>query len=366
MATDAKELGRRIIEINRKVRMGDTTNEEWAQRIERFLRAQPDLGEPFRISGVRAPEGGAGSSSGTLFFQAELGTQAGITEKSYVLRFKPAEQLFHVYDLDGQVRIQRALAETDVPVPAQCWEDIRGTHLGVSGYIMERARGEAAPGAWFAEGIIADADPARRRDFIFSFLHSLARIHAVDWRRRGLSFLLDRAQAEGLIGREINWYWDGLVWAKETASMARFGKIRDWLLANQPAYDKAVLCHGDANFTNNLFEGSKVSAVLDWEMAFIGTPECDLSYAILGMAALTETFPEGVPTADEMLAEYERFTGRPLRHMGYYRLFTLYRIVLTHVLGLRAFPADFQAAFQGHVEGLVTKLMNQAREVGAA
>src|SRR5690606_27071346 len=132
-----------------------------------------------------------------------------------------------------------------------------------SGYVMERTRGEAAPGAWFAEGIIAEAEPARRRALVLSFIHTLARIHAVDWRRRGLSFLLDRATGDGLIAREVNWYWNGLAWAEETEAMARFSGIRDWLLANQPPVDKAVLCHGDANFTNNLFEGDAVSAVLD-------------------------------------------------------------------------------------------------------
>lgn len=361
----AKDLGRRIIEINRKVRMGDTTPDEWADRLLRFLKAQPDLCEPLRVFNVRVPEGGAGSSSGTLFFEAQVSTSQETTTKHYVLRFTPAEQLFHAYDLDGQVRIQRGLADTDVPVPVQCWEDIPGTYLGVPAYVMERAHGEAAPGAWFAEGVIAESDPARRRALVFSFIHTLALIHSVDWRRQGLSFLLNRASGSGLIEREVEWYRDGLAWAGETDYLARLAPIRNWLIANQPPYAKAVLCHGDANFTNNLFDVNHVSAVLDWEMAFIGTPECDLTYAIIGMATLTDHFPEGVPSAEEMLAEYERVTGASLQHLDYYRLFTLYRIVATHALGLRAFPPDFKAAFDGYVAGLVNKLMDQAKKVGA-
>jgi aminoglycoside phosphotransferase (APT) family kinase protein len=364
VAIDAQQLGRRIIEINRKVRLGDTPIEEWTRRIERVLRAQPDLHGTIRVSRVRALEGGAGSSSGTLFFEAQVGAEN--SSKEYVLRFTPAEQLFHAYDLDGQVRIQRALAETDVPVPVQCWEDIKGTCLTVPGYIMERARGEAAPGAWFSEGIIAEASPARRRELILSFVATLARIHSVDWRRRGLSFLLDRAKGDGLIAREINWYWDGIVWAGETRAQERFQGVRAWLLENQPPCQQPVLCHGDANFTNYLFAGNGVSAVLDWEMAFIGAPECDLTYAVIGMASLTAEFPDGVPSTAEMLEEYERVSGRSLQNMPYYRLFSLYRIVLTHFLGLRAFPPDFQAAFQGYVDSLIAKLMDQARIVGAA
>jgi aminoglycoside phosphotransferase (APT) family kinase protein len=363
MESDARELGRRIVEINRKARLGDTSMEAWTRRIEQLLRAQPDLREATRVTNVRAMEGGAGSSSGTLFFDAAHGSDA---TKQYVLRFKPVEQLFHVYDLDGQVRIQRALAETNVPVPAQCWEDIPGSHLAVPGYVMERARGEAVPAAWFAEGIIAEASPQRRRDLVLSFVETLANIHAVDWRRHGLSFLLDRAKSECLIGREINWYWDALTWAGERSAAVRFQGVREWLLANQPPVERPVLCHGDANFTNYLFAGNAVSAVLDWEMAFIGTPECDLTYAVTGMASLTKEFPEGVPSPDEISSEYERVSGHRLQHVSYYHLFTLYRIVLIHILGLRAFPPDFRAAFGHYLDSLIAKLMDQARKIGAA
>lgn len=354
MASEAMNLGQRIIEINRKVRLGDTTMEQWTNRVGSLLAVQPDTGQDHDVENMRAPEGGAGSSSGTLFFDL-VGKRDG-ARRPYVLRFLPAEQLFHSYDLSGQVRIQRGLADSAVPVAGQCWEDMEGRHLGGAGYIMERASGEAAPGAWFAEGVIARAAPAERRTMVLSFVQTLAAVHGINWRAAGLSFLLDRAQGEGLIAREINWYWDGLIWADESDAMARFAPIRGWLLANQPSYDQPVLCHGDANFTNYLFREGEVSAVLDWEMAFIGTPECDLTYATHGMASLTADFPEGVPTREEMYAAYEQASGRKLQHLAYYDVFSLYRIVLTHYLGFRAFPADFRAAFADYVDSLIAKL----------
>lgn len=354
MAEDATSLGKRIIEINRKVRLGDTSMDVWSHRVQSLLAAQPDLDLPQKIENMRAPEGGAGSSSGTLFF--DLVSAIDGSRQHCVLRFLPAQQLFHSYDLSGQVRIQRALADSPVPVPRQCWEDMKGTYLGVPGYIMERAIGEAAPGAWFSEGVIAQAEPVERRRLILSFVETLAAVHAVPWRTKGLSFLLDRAEGPGLIGREINWYWDGLSWAGELDAIRRFAPVREWLLENQPRYSEAVLCHGDANFTNNLFREGEVSAVLDWEMAFIGTPECDLTYAIRGMAALTSDFPPGVPTQEEMLRTYESVSGRKLENLEYYDVFSLYRIVLTHILGLRAFPADFRASFAAHVNSLIAKL----------
>lgn len=363
-ASPADDLSRRIIEFNRQARLGDTPMGIWANRVATLLAAQPDLEEPFEIVSVRPPVGGAGSSSGTLFVDIRF---SGAAEpRPFVLRFVPAEQLFHVYDLDGQVRIQRGVSESGVPAPQQCWEDMKGRYLGVPGYIMERAPGEAAPGAWFAQGIIAEASPERRRELVFAFVRALAQIHAVDWRRRGLGFLLDRSSGRGLIESEVNWYRDAMLWAGEQDALARFAGIRDWLIANQPPVRRPVLCHGDANFTNYMFAGTDISAVIDWEMAFIGTPECDLSYAVAGMAALTDEFPEGVPTSEEILAEYERISGTALESMPYYRLFTLYRIVLIHFLGLRAFPSDFQSAFAAYLDSLIAKLWAAAADVGAA
>ena len=354
MSTGAKELGQRIIEINRKVRLGSTTTEQWQERLNALLAAQPDFPGVCEARNVRFPVGGAGSSSGTLFFKLSCGDD--LSTRDCVLRFEPAEQLFHTYDLDGQVRIQRALSSGPVPVPDQICEDIDGEFLKVPGYIMARTAGEAAPGAWFAEGVIADATPADRRNMIRSFIETLAQIHKVDWRAKGLSFLLRRANGPNLIGREVNWYWDGLTWAGESEAQKRFASIRDWLIANEPDVPQPVLCHGDANFTNYLFKDNCVSAVLDWEMAFVGAPEADLAYALIGMSSLSSDYPDGVPTDDEMKAAYEAASGISLQNWDYYSVFALYRIVLTHILGLRAFPEDFQAAFKAHVDGLIARL----------
>lgn len=365
MTLSAEDLGRRIIEINRKVRLGDTTPAEWALRVERLLRAQPEISGPVEVRDVRPLQGGAGSSSGTLFFEASYINADTQVHGNFVLRFRPAEQLFHVYDLDAQVRIQRALAESGIPTPPQSWEDIPGRRLTVPGYIMERVPGEAAPAAWFAEGVIAAASPAQRRAMFESYFETLAAIHNVDWRRWGLSFLLDRAQGDSLIEREANWYRDALVWAGETPTLARFAPIHDWIVANQPQPTRAVLCHGDTNLTNNLFANGRVSAVLDWEMAFIGPPEADLAYAIEGMSALSTDWPEGVPDPQEMVALYETFAAQPIRHLDYYRLFALYRMVMIFTLGMRAFPPDFQDAFKVYVEATVDRLHERARQLGA-
>lgn len=361
------ELSRQIIETSRRFRMGSTTMDEWTARINRMLHAQPDIQCPFEVQNVRAPQGIAGASNGTLFLEIEFRRPDGTVTLPYVFRFAPVEQLFHVYDFDGQVRIQRSLREAGIPIPAQCWEDIKGRYLGTPGYIMERGSGRAAPGAWIKEGVIAEALPDMRRRLVMSFVETLAQIHAVDWRRWGLSFLLDRAEGDGLIEREVNWYWDGVNWAGEQEAIDRLGNVREWLIANQPPITRPTLCHGDSNFTNCLFDGDHVSAMLDWEMAFIGTPQCDLTYLMVAMGALSPTYPEGVPTNEEMIAQYERITGVPLTDVDYYMVFTRFRLMMTLFLGMRTkvnLPDDARAAHRQRLDAMVEETIRLARSLG--
>jgi aminoglycoside phosphotransferase (APT) family kinase protein len=61
--------------------------------------------------------------------------------------------------------------------------------------------------------------------------------------------------------------------------------IFSWLLDNIPEREgRAALLHGDFGFNNFLFEGEKLSAVLDWEFAHIGDPAEELGYIAMATA----------------------------------------------------------------------------------
>ena len=52
-----------------------------------------------------------------------------------------------------------------------------------------------------------------------------------------------------------------------------------WLLDHLPIVDeRPALLHGDIGFHNFLFDGNRLSAVLDWEFCHIGDPAEDLAY----------------------------------------------------------------------------------------
>ncbi|MDB5969971.1 MAG: hypothetical protein JWQ90_2421 [Hydrocarboniphaga sp.] len=363
--SEPSDLGTRIVALSRKARLGDITIADWTQRIRALIESQPDIETVIDISAVRALEGESGSSSGTLFFDARYRRNGKQEDGRFVLRFTPVTPLFHVYDIAGQVRLQQILQSTAVPVPGLFWEDPTGRYLQMPAYVMERVEGQAAPADWHLHGVIAAAAPEHRRAMLLDYVRTLATIHQVDWREQGLGFLADRAAGRCLIDREANWYWDALLWADEGRNMERLQPVYQWLIDHEPAGARAVLCHGDTNLTNNLFRDDRVAAVIDWEMAFIGAPECDLAYIQNALATMMREPLDGVPLLPELWAYYEQITGTKLQHMGYYGLFATWRLTCILILGARHFPADFKAAFGAFLDGAIQTMNDSAIKVGA-
>lgn len=339
---DAKDISSGIVEISRKARFEGVTTDEWRARLETFLSARPDVTGEVLVADVRPVAEAAGGSNGTMLFSARYQTSGGREERQLVLRFLPNKGLFHHYDVTEQFNLQRALGQTSVPVPRQLWLDAKGKYLGRPGYVMERVEGVSTPMAWMTSGILYDATPEGRRKMSMGYVHALAQIHNVDWRAQGLEWMRGRAAGSRPVERETNWYWDALTWSGHEEYIRQLGPVRNWLIENEPTDVEEVLCHGDANFGNYLYVGNEVSAVLDWEMSFLGPRECDLAYLKMGDAILLDgvPWPDGVLTYDEMRAEYERVSGRELRHMDYFELFASYRMAVINVLAMKHFPPE--------------------------
>jgi aminoglycoside phosphotransferase (APT) family kinase protein len=340
--TDDEQAGADIVALSRQARFADTTNEEWGQRIQALVTAQPEVRGDVQISAVRQVGTAAGGSNGTLLFTATYAGPDGTVTRDLVLRFLPVNGLFHTYDVAAQFRLQRALEPTDVPVPPQIWLDAAGTLLGRPGYIMGQVKGESTPMAWMTSGILFDATPEARRAMTTEVVQAQARLHDVDWRAAGLAWLEQRGTGTKPIEREVNWYWDALIWCGDETYPAQLESVRKWLIANEPGDFEVVLCHGDANFGNYLFDGTELTAVVDWEMAFLGARECDLTFQTLGDGILhvDTPWPDGALTYDESLAEYERFSGRAPRHLEYFELFSAYRLAVINVLAMKHFPPE--------------------------
>jgi len=148
-------------------------------------------------------------------------------------------------------------------------------------------------------GAIADA--GQRSALAKDYMAQLAALHRIDVAAMPVEGMGAVAPAETVIRERIaalragnsGTGWDPLIHLS-----------LDWLEANVPADMPApVIVHGDAGPGNFLFEGDRVTALLDWELAHYGDPMADLA-----MLCLRMLFQDFVPPA-EAFGAYERAGG---------------------------------------------------------
>jgi aminoglycoside phosphotransferase (APT) family kinase protein len=194
------------------------------------------------------------------------------------------------WTLRREAEVYSALHATDVPVPR-----VLGVHPTRQAMLEERVSGAT----WFARIIDPDEQLATARDFI----GHLATLHRIDPAALDLpSFPKPESVAEAICLQldEL----DAVVAARGGAPDAGLALTLTWLRANVPDHDgPVVLVQGDTGPGNFLYEGGRVTAVLDWELAHLGDPMDDVAW--LSLRAAQEPFTH----LPDRLREYEILSG---------------------------------------------------------
>ncbi len=251
---------------------------------------------------------------------------------SYVLRRKPpGELLKSAHAVDREFRVQKALADTNVPVAtmyALCEDE---SVIGTMFYIMSFVEGRH-----FILPTLKDLDKEERAAIYDSMNSALAALHDVDVEAVGLS---DYGRPGNYYERQIN-RWTKQYRAAETETVEDMDNLIDWLNANMPEDDGRVgLVHGDYRIDNMMFhkERPDVIAVLDWELSTLGHPFADLAYQCMqwrmpaneegrGLEGLDRK-ALGIPTEEEYVAKYcerRNLTGIP--QFNFYLAFSFFRM----------------------------------------
>lgn len=182
-----------------------------------------------------------------------------------------------------------------VPVPALiAYGDGEGNPFGSPFLVMVRAEGEI-PRDW------GDLPPARRHDVGIRAMRVLAGVHAIPAEAaagRGLRAPASSAPAEELAFYRRRFARLG-VSTRGTVEVA----FR-WLEAHLPSADELVLVHNDFRMGNLVLDGDRVIAVLDWELAAVGSPVADLAWCFIAVWDVVDV------DLDAMFAAYEHAAGR--------------------------------------------------------
>ncbi|PRP91357.1 putative aminoglycoside phosphotransferase [Enhygromyxa salina] len=222
--------------------------------------------------------------------------------------------------------------------------------LGAPFYLMERRRGiiiRRKP----PRGMTIDEPTARALSL--ALIDGLAELHAIDWRGIGLG---DFGRPEGYARRQVEGWtrrWD----RAKTDEVPKLDAVAKWLAETLPADADAdpALIHNDYKYDNVLLAlpeaepeaepeaGTqreapvRINAVLDWEMATIGSPRMDLGTTLgywveagddprLQGLAFGPTNLPGSLTRAELIERYQERSGIELSSGVYYRVFGLFKI----------------------------------------
>jgi len=316
-------------------------------RLAEWLRLQlPDGADP-EVLDVVSPESN-GMSSETLLFDAVWTEDGERTHHALVARVAPDVNdvpVFPTYDFETQFRVMQVVGEhgKDVPVPEVLWLELDPDAIGAPFFVMRRVEGRVPPdnmpypmGSWLLE-----ADEADQRALQEASVRVLAGIHAIDVDAVDSAFLELDAPGDTPLRRHVanqRLYYD---WMRHGVTYPVIEEGFDWLEANWPADEgDTVISWGDSRIGNMMYDGFEPAAVLDWEMAALGTRGIDLGWMIFiheffqEICRLIEM--EGMPDfmqSDDVAPVYAEAAGVSEPDLHFYEVYAALRhaIVMARV-----------------------------------
>jgi len=296
-------------------------------------------------------------------------------DQSYVLRRKPfGVTLPSAHAVDREHRLIAALHPTDFPVArpiALCADD---SVIGSIFYVMELVDGRS-----LANGALPGETPQARGEMYRALTIALADLHTINPATVGL----------GEYGRPGNYFerqvgrWTKQYRASQTDDIPEVEALIDYLPGTVPDQTGVSIIHGDYRIDNALFEpgGTRIKAVLDWELSTLGDPLADFTYYVMQWAMPADGVgagldgidfaSSGIPTLDETVALYCARTGRDsVPAMDWYFAYNLFRLVGI-VQGIKKRIIDGNAssdkaeATVAQLVPLATRAWDFARRAGA-
>jgi aminoglycoside phosphotransferase (APT) family kinase protein len=298
--------------------------DEIAALLEPIARRRIAGAADAHVANWRAAE--RGLSTETFLFDLERdGNDGPMTVEQLVFRRPPDVNIFPDYDLTRQVMVMNRLRDTPINVPTVYWLDRDSTDLGTPYYVMKRLPtiGTASDfPSYHSQGMYFDATPEQRSTMWWGCVQTIADVHALDWRSLRLEKLLMPQRGEHPLEQVVAYCDELLRWGSPENGRQELVDAVEWLRDNIYQPEHLTLCWGDSRLSNILYGPQyQVTAVLDWELAYIGDHEADLAWLLFVDWACTEYegVPrlEGTPSREETIARYEQLSGRAVRNLRY-------------------------------------------------
>jgi aminoglycoside phosphotransferase (APT) family kinase protein len=308
--------------------------EEIGAKLSEWLKAQMRSAHGVDLTESHAPKSN-GLSNETFLFTARWTDSGGSHTERLVARVQPYGPAVHPeYDLEKEFRLLGILHDrTEIPIAKPRWLELDRSVLGSPFMVSARVDG-LVPGddpPYTAAGWFLEMSASDRGQLLCNALSTLAQIHALDWRKLNLGFLCNASLGAPGLDEQIGYLKRAYAWSAQDQPNPTIEAGLKWIEANRPRQQPPLtLSWGDSRIGNMLFSPDRtVAAVLDWELATIGTPEMDVGWWLFLQRHHTQgigvPLPVGMPDHAETIRIYEQLAGRTLADMAFYEAFAAVR-----------------------------------------
>ena len=257
-----------------------------------------------------------------------------IGDQEFVLRKPPnGANIKSAHDMGREFRVLEALKPVYKPIPAPVLFCEDETVIGSPFYIMERVRGvilrnKPPKGIDLTEQIM--------RGISLSAINNLAALHSIDIHSTGL---IQLGKPDGYIERQVNG-WIKRYLNAETDLVEDMNFVAQWMKENAPNDGDPAFIHNDYKYDNLLLNPEdlqQIVAVLDWEMATVGSPLMDLGTTLAYWAEASDSpalkpfnltwFP-GNLNREEVVQQYSLARNIELPNVLFYYVFGCFKIAV--------------------------------------
>ena len=258
---------------------------------------------PGAENGIRVRQFEGGQSNPTYFVESNDGVH------KWALRKKPPGLLMaSAHMVEREARVMIALAGSKVPVPEIPLFTEDASIIGTPFFMMKYVQGRI-----IRDPSLPDVTPAERGATYKALVETLASLHEVDWKARGLA---DFGKPGAYVSRQIA-RWTRQYRAANGPVIPDMDALAAWLPDHVPPEPATTIAHGDYRLDNLVLHPTepRVLALLDWELCTLGDPLTDVAYFCLpyhlehaeeGLRGLRglDVAELGIPSQDEVIAAY--------------------------------------------------------------
>jgi aminoglycoside phosphotransferase (APT) family kinase protein len=325
---------------------GSGLADERARILTGALREAGALGPNDRISEVAQLSGGWSRHS--FVARADLGSGE---DRRFIVRVEAPGGVLET-DIASEYALYHALDdEPDIRTPRVFhFDDTASNPFGNRYMVMEHVAGTAANAFRRSDRGWLEADWNGPRGIARDMVENLARLHSLPVER------VHTGTVPELGYLDVVRRWQAVYEERRLVRDPVTEEGFEWLRERVPADEQRGIVHGDYRIGNALVDGGRLTALLDWELAYVGDVRFDLGYLALERLAGKHLRPvtpllNAFADADWFFDEYASLTGHPVDR-EIVRTFSVLGIMMllsTHYMGIWMYAkgrsTDFRLAW---------------------